>query len=181
VTEFLLAIATLVGISILKTTVSAGALPLSEALSRGLLWLVTLGMDQQTRTDRFAELEAYFHDEISGLRQQGYPPAQIAVHLLCRRICPGLGNELAWRLARTSPRSRVHFAWAGLTFGCFLFALGGALSLAETELDLIIQASAKPLPMFVTVVGPPILVYLVGLAIMVRSLVRLRRGLQSVM
>jgi hypothetical protein len=84
-----LAILSAVAVSVVALVVNASALSASRLLIRGLMRLFWLEVDAQTRAERFADLDARLHDEIADLQEQGYPPSQIAVHLL-------LASNLAW-------------------------------------------------------------------------------------
>jgi hypothetical protein len=73
----------------------------------------------------------------------------------------------------------VRFWLSGLTFSCVLFVLGTLSMLATSEVDLVTSLWPRPMPVLVTVAALPIMVYMVGLAFMVRGLVRMRRVVHS--
>jgi hypothetical protein len=162
--------ATIIAGSVLKLAISAGALPLSLALSRALLWLATIDVDQQTRTDRFGELEAYLHDEIGDRHEQGYPSSQIAFHILWRRMVREVPAELAWWVERhalaVGRRSLVV-----LTFGTVFFTACSGTFLAE-RIGMVL--SYQPVSPPATVIeGTCIGGWVIGFGLMVRGLVGL--------
>lgn len=146
--ELLLAIVG--GLAILA--IKSAALSISMTLARTVIRIFTIGLGKQIRCDRLADLDAYLHDFIHDLRQQGYRPSEIAWHVFWHRSIIRLGDEVIWRVSR----SPLVFArvWLGvMTVSGMMLAVSTAFSMV-TNFVLF------------TAYGPLIAAVMTGLTIM---------------
>jgi hypothetical protein len=92
----------------------------AAALVRGWAHLYTSGLAPHMRAARRAEIES---DLWESAHDQSAPQGTAAALLICARLILGIPNDLLWRAAQTSPRTR-RVMRLGLTATAAAFVLG---------------------------------------------------------
>ena len=92
----------------------------AAAFARAWTYLYTSGLAPQVRAARRAEIES---DLWESAHDQSAPRGTTAALLVCARLILGIPNDLSWRAAQTSPRTR-RVMRLGLTATAAAFILG---------------------------------------------------------